>query len=410
MRGGVSVEVVRKWIGMLLLAVSAAVLTGCWNSRELNELAITVGLAIDRTEDGGVRVSAQVVEPGEVATGRPAGGGGNRSPVTLYSEEGETVFEAVRKMTTVSPRKMYFSHLRVVVFGEEILKEGIAKELEFLSRDHEVRTDFYIIAAKGVSGHEVLEQLTPLVKLPAQKMFTSLQTSERAWAPSYGVQLDELIANIVSKGKQPVLTAIEIIGDKEVGETQKNVEQIDSPSNLMYSNLVALRGDKIVGWLTLDESKGWSYVTGNVKSSVGVIDCPGGGDVSLEIVRSKSVIRAKQTGGGPALSVDATVEANVGEVRCRADVSDPKDIRKLEESAERKVEELMSAAVERAQQLRTDIFGFGEELHRTSPRMWRKLEKRWDETFADLPVRFHADVKIRRIGTTNKSYLQELEE
>lgn len=401
---------VRKWIGLLLLAVSASALTGCWNSRELNELAITVGLAIDRAEDGGVRVSAQVVEPGEVATGRPSGGGGNRSPVTLYSAEGKTVFEAVRKMTTVSPRKMYFSHLRVVVFGEEILKEGIAKELEFLSRDHEVRTDFYIIAAKGVSGHEVLDQLTPLVKLPAQKLFTSLQTSERAWAPSYGVQLDELIANIVSKGKQPVLTAIEIKGDEEVGETQKNVEQIDSPSNLMYSNLVALRGDKIVGWLTQDESKGWSYVTGNVKSSVGVIDCPGGGTVSLEIVRSKSVIRAKQTGGGAALSVDVTVEANVGEVRCRADVSDPKDVRKLEESAERKVEELMSAAVERAQQLRTDIFGFGEELHRTSPRMWRKLEKRWDETFADLPVRFHADVKIRRIGTTNKSYLQELEE
>jgi len=404
--------VVRKWIGLLLLiAVSAAALSGCWNRRELNELAITVGLAIDRAEDGGVRVSAQVVEPGEVASGRAAGGGGgNRSPVTLYSAKGESVFEAVRKLTTVSPRKIYFSHLRVVVFGESLLREGIAKELEFLSRDHEVRTDFYIIAAKGVEGHEVLDQLTPLVKLPAQKLFTSLQTSEQAWAPTYGVQLDELITSIVSKGKHPVLTAIEIKGDKKAGETQKNVEEIDSPANLTYSNLVAMKGDKIVGWLTMEESKGWAYITNNVQNSVGVIDCPGGGTLSLEIVRSKSSMRAESGGGRPSLSVDVFAEANIGEVRCRVDVSNPKEIRKLEDSAERKIVELMSAAVERSQQLRTDIFGFGEELHRTSPGAWRKLEKRWDETFADLPVRFQADVKIRRIGTTNKSFLQEVEE
>lgn len=57
-----------KRTGLLLcICISIVVfVTGCWNRRELNELAIAVGMGIDKSGDQ-YEVSVQVVEPSEVA-------------------------------------------------------------------------------------------------------------------------------------------------------------------------------------------------------------------------------------------------------------------------------------------------------------------------------------------------------
>lgn len=160
---------IRKLLSLLLPILLLTLLTGCWNSRELNSLAIAVALGIDKVGDH-YMVSAQVVVPSNIASSK----GGDDVAVTMYKSEGKTVFEALRRMTTVAPRKIYLPHLRVLVLGEELAKEGIAKPLEFLSRDHEPRTDFFIVVAKHLTAENVLKVMTPLEKIPANKMYSSL--------------------------------------------------------------------------------------------------------------------------------------------------------------------------------------------------------------------------------------------
>ncbi|KJB84520.1 hypothetical protein AZ66_30790, partial [Paenibacillus sp. E194] len=115
-------------ISCLLLLLLGLLVSGCWNRREMNDLAIAVGMGIDKAENGQYEVFVQVVDPGEVSARKPSG---NRAPVTLYSAKGNTVFQAIRRMTTITPRKVYFSHLRIFVFGEEMAREGISKPLDF---------------------------------------------------------------------------------------------------------------------------------------------------------------------------------------------------------------------------------------------------------------------------------------
>ncbi|WP_338015880.1 Ger(x)C family spore germination C-terminal domain-containing protein [Paenibacillus mesophilus] len=55
-----------------------------------------------------------------------------------------------------------------------------------------------------------------------------------------------------------------------------------------------------------------------------------------------------------------------------------------------------------------DIFGFGEVFHRTEPKAWKKVRENWDAQFADLPVNVNVDIRIRRLGTINNSFLEEL--
>lgn len=164
---------------MFILIILNFILTGCWDKRELNELAITLALGIDKVEgEDEYEVTAQVVVPSAVSMKDGTGG----TAVTLFTENGETVYEALRRMTKVSPRKIYPGHLQMLIIGEELAKEGIGESLDLLARDWELRPDFYVVVAKDVTAREILNVTTDLESIPASKMFAGLKVSEKAWA------------------------------------------------------------------------------------------------------------------------------------------------------------------------------------------------------------------------------------
>ena len=86
----------------------------CWSKRELNELAIVVAFGIDKIDEE-YEITVQIVDPSEVSVRQAST---QRSPVVSYHSRGETIFEAIRKMTTIATRKPYFAHLQVVVLGK----------------------------------------------------------------------------------------------------------------------------------------------------------------------------------------------------------------------------------------------------------------------------------------------------
>lgn len=396
----------RKLMVFICCLLLLSLFTGCWNRRELNELGISVGIGIDKAGKG-YRVSAQVVNPGEVAAAKSSG---NRTPVTLYEATGDTVFEAIRKMTTISPRVIYLAHLRVLVIGESLAREGIEKPLDHFSRDHEVRTDFFVIIAKESTAKDVLRVLTPVEKIPANNMYLSLETSQKVWAPTATVTLDELMTDIISEGKSPVLTAVKVAGVGK-GQSQRNLEKIEPPGRLKYSGLAVFKKDKLIGWLNEKESKGYSYIKNKVTNTVGTLSCPEGGNLAVEVMKSETEVKGKMNNGKPQIDIEIQLEENVGEVECQIDLTERKTIEELEKRAEQKVAAIMLKTIHKMQKgLKVDIFGFGEDIRRADPGAWKTLKQNWHERFRSLDINVKVDVKIRRIGTvTNSFYKKEKE-
>ena len=223
--------------------------------------------------------------------------------------------------------------------------------------------------AKGTSAENVLKILTPLEKIPANELFDSLKTSERAWAPTSGVRLHDLISDLVSTGKHPVLTGLKVKGSQEIGESKGNIEEMDTPTQLQYTGLGVFKKDKLIGWLNEAESKGYNYIMDNVKSTVGHIRCPQGGKAVLEVIRSKAVMKGKVKNGEPEADVEIRIEANVGEVECRnLDLTKTDTIYEMEARAEEMIKEFAEKTIKKAQKkYKADIFGFGEAIHRAEP-------------------------------------------
>lgn len=391
-----------------LLCCLCLTATGCWSRRELNELSITVGLGIDKTGDL-FTVSAQVVDPSQVAI-RQAGAS-TRVPVTVYKETSTSILEALRKMTTIAPRRIYLSHLRMLIIGEEMARSGISEALDFLSRGHETRTDFFIAIAKGGQALDILQVLTPLEKIPANNLFTSLETSAKFWAPTHGIFLDEMINGLASEGKSPAVTGIEKFGSPSKGDSARNIQTIIPATELRYTGLAAFKNDKLIGWLSEDESKGFNYIQGNINESAGHLECPGGGRVVSDVIRSDTKIKGKVIDGKPAIEISLHAEGDIAEVACRVNLQDPDSILKMNKEINAIIKKLILKAVRKAQvDLKTDFIGFGDVIRKSHPKEWKEWKGEWSELFLHIPVDVHVDYKIRRIGTITNSLLEELKE
>ncbi|MCM3175821.1 Ger(x)C family spore germination protein [Paenibacillus sp. MER 99-2] len=384
-------------------------LTGCWDRQELNQLGIMLGLGIDKDGDK-IKVSAQVVVPAEISS---KSGGGRGTPVTQYQATADSMLEAIQKLTETSPRRIFMAHVRILVFGEEYAREeGIYDVMEGLMREPTVRPDYYVMVARKTQASKVLDLLTPLDNIPAEKLFNSLDVSAKIWSPTTTVTGDDLINTMLSPGIQPVITGVEIIGDASKSGEKSNIENIIVPARLNTTGLSVFKKDKLIGWLTEEESKGFNYVKGNVKTTVGHVDCPKDeGTVTMKTLRTSTDRKVKFMRGEPVINLKVKNVSSIGSVECNFQIGSMTAIHELEKLSEERLIELMKNSVNSVRRkFHVDIFGFGQEIYQTNPKYFEKVRENWDQHFADLEVNYEANSQIRRVGTLDNSFQNELKE
>ncbi|WP_066187939.1 Ger(x)C family spore germination protein [Gracilibacillus timonensis] len=368
-------------------------LTGCWSANELTDISLATSLAIDKDEQG-YMVTIQVLNPNEIAGDKIS----NRATVSSYSAVGETMFEAVRKLTETSPRKVNLSHLQLIVYGEELARDGIGKTLDLLLRDHELRTDFNIIVAKGTRGKELISILTPLERIPATKIKTSLESSQNFLASTKVVQLSELVESISAEGKEAVLNSVYVEGDTNFGPKIENAESGTAPTKLLLDGIGVFSDDKLQGWLSTNEGKGYNFITDNITSTSIQTNCGESGKLALEVTSSKTKLKGMWKDGTPQIGITINLEANIADAECVIDLTKEENILALREGADKSIKALVETSILTAKEYESDIFGFGEVMKRSHPKIWDKIKGDWPSHFSNLTVDIEVSTEIKNAG------------
>ncbi|MEK3684323.1 Ger(x)C family spore germination protein [Paenibacillus sp. FSL R10-2736] len=389
------------------LAVMVTALSGCWSRKELGDLAVAIGLGIDRT-DKGYRVTVQIVAPSLAAA---SSGGSGGPPALVVDTEAATIMEALRKLTTKLPRKIYLSHLSMLLLDEAMAKDGIRKPLDFLFRDHEVRPDFDVAIVRDGSAYDALSIMTPLERLPARDLYDSLNGSQKNWAPTSAVRLLDLMKWFDLDGQEAVLTGLHLVGNLEKGKTKENVESINSPLKFEYRGIGVMKDDVLLGWLNESDSKAYNYVTGKVKSTVGKVDCPDkAGTFVMEVLQAKSRIIPELHNGQPSATVKITIEANIAEVECSLDLNSREVLDMMKTQAAKRTQELIAGGIRKVQSdFGVDIFGFGTKFHKKYPAYWASKHNQWNEEFSKMDVKVVMDYTIKGRGRIVNPPLKEEE-
>lgn len=241
----------------LLIIPLILLLSGCYNYRELNELAITTGIAIDKEENYKVTIM--------IANSKKEGSNGSISPqATVYEGNGDTIYEAFKDTSLAISKQIYLSHIDVLVLSEEIAKNNLNDVIDFLFRYSQTRNNFQLVLAKDKKAGDILKITTPLETFPSQNLAKNLEITDKLQGFTYTVDFTEFVKILTTEGVNPVLPSVTIIGDTIEGNKNENIEQNEPQTYLKLDMLGIFKDNKFVTYADGDESKGINIINNKV--------------------------------------------------------------------------------------------------------------------------------------------------
>lgn len=372
-------------IKLLILVLLLPLISGCWDRRELNKRAIVAGLGLDSSpREGQILVSAQIIDPTQAKTPQTSGGGGGE-PAWIITSQGSSLFEALRNMVHICPRKPFFPHNQIIIFGEDLARKGIKDHIDMLSRDYEFRETNWIIISEG-KAQDILAAKTRINSISA--FYIRNQIDERvSSSKATAVNLVDFSDRIMSKSTVPIASYIRF-------------ENQGKEKRLLFSETAVFNQDlKLAGILNDRETRGLLWVLGEVKSGIIVVENPSRkGKYSLEILEASRKIIPEIKDGKPVITVRIQASSNLGETSCAEDLLKPEKWKLIKELQNQAIREEVITALKKAQAMNTDVFGFGEAFHKKYPRQWREMEADWQGIFPALEVKILVESKMKRPG------------
>lgn len=380
----------KKGQGLLLL-LFLVLAGGCWDRRELENLAVVLGMGVDFPAQGeGYEVSFQIVRASQIQTpgsGVGGGGGGESKPVWLLRSTGPTFFEAVRNATFQSSRRLFLSHNQVVIISTEVAKKGILPALDFLIRDPEPRNTQWLLLTPDDPG-QLLDAAAGLERVSALAI-TDLIQDYHLTSKIRPVKIGDYVEMMMQKTSAntlPVIRIKENAGKKE----------------LLLDGTGVLKDDRLVGFLNYKETRGLLWILGEVKGGLITVDPPGGGKATCEIFTAATKVKVEARADQVHVKIEVKVETGLGAQTTYDDLSTTGQLKKLETLQGKAVEDEIRAALAKAKEYKADIFGFGEYLFKHDFRTWQRLQKEWERYFVDAQVEIKVEAKVEGIGLVTR--------
>lgn len=364
----------------ILLAI-VSLLTGCIRG-ELDEMVILSAIGIDQTENDKVKLTLALIDTRPTDQQEAKG-------IHVYTSEGDTIFDAARALIDKVGKQPIWPYIKIVVLGQSVTKTNILPYLDFLNRNNAVQPNPYILLAKKDAG-DIIKAKVDFSSIPAviiEKMLE--QQGEVAFTPA--IKLHQFTEMMLSP---------EQLGYSAIIDTVKK-GKIEMPK---IKNTAVIKEAKWVGVLNVQETRGLLWLKNEVKGGILVIPAlKGTGKIGLEILdHTKLDIKPKFAHGTiQEINVDLKSTVSIGEMLTEHTALNHKKIDEIKMIAAQVIKKEILDSIIRAKEMKVDIYGFGEVVHRTSPAYWKKTKQDWNNQFASIPIKVNVKVDVRNLGLFN---------
>ncbi|WML48991.1 Ger(x)C family spore germination protein [Neobacillus sp. PS3-34] len=379
-----------------------SILSGCSNYKELNEIAIVVGLGIDYIPAKKTyQVIYQAINPSENAAQATGSGA---TPVTSFITTGKTLSEAAYNTSRLFSRQNIYSHIQVVILGEQLAKkESLNFIFDVFERDAGVRVNVPVLIARDENVKTTMDILPSNDKVPVRTIIGKLKNASKNTGEYGETKIYQVIEDLSNIGSEPAINGISINGDKEKGTTKANLENMHKA--YVFLNGVAMFGKgKLVGWLDGKKTKSIQIIQNKIEQTNVRIHCDEKRYNNILVNRLKSHSNVDIKNNQAVITINANVSGSIVELLCNKDISNRKVVKEYEHKAERELEKEIKDGIKAAQKVKSDVFGFGEILHYTHIRKWNESKHRWKELFSQANVNVHVKMDIERTGMRIKPY------
>lgn len=388
-----------KKIKIFLFLVAALLLTGCGNYRELNDLAITTGIAFDIKDDQYI-VSYMIANSNKVETDSKD----SETKITVYEGKGNTISSAYMDLNSKNPKIPYIGHLEVVIISEDLAKKGMFEALDFLMRNPESRKEFYIVLSKNVEAGTLLKTLAPLESFPSQNIAGIIKSNKDNQSTIVMQKYSDVITNMIDEGVEPIINGIELDGNKEEGQMQESLEKATPSATIKIDTIGIFKKDKLLGWSTHDETVGINIINNSTGFVLLETKCDDKYMTStLKDIKTKPIITFENN--IPKIKLKIKADGAILEMQCKRNLEETKVMKELEKDFSERLKQIINETLNTTQkEYKSDIFGFGNYIYKNNLKKWNVINDKWDEEiFPNITIDVAVDINLSNKGSLEQS-------
>lgn len=383
----------RRRIGLgVLLIGTALLLTGCWDRKEINDIAFVLTSSADLEEDGKIRVAYMLPLPGQMG-GASGGGGGTGGGKSYYidSEVGNTLREATQKLQLRMARKIILSHRRTVIVGEDLAKKGIGLMFDEIPRTPESRLTSFLVVAKG-KGYDLLNTEPKFERFPAEAI------RELAKSPQVILSTTKDIGLALGFHSDPIVTYM------EAAKTQAGKKPTSEVEIAGYAQFL---DDRMVGIYKNEEAFGLMWLKNKIREHLLTFPVTDHKDISILVTDGEALIKPVLQQNKIIFKVSLTALGKVREDSSTQDLNESERLHEVERMFAEQVKKNVEATIKQMQQKGTDSAQLGLIVWRHYPNAWKNsLEQQWRELFKQAEFQIEVKASITETGLINQNLIK----
>lgn len=373
-------------------------LTGCWDSTEVNSRSVILELAIDKNTD-------YKYDPERLLDGQPvytisytipdfgklSGTDSLAKDVeTNLTSQSATIATSIADIELRSKNSVSFSHVKALFLGEDLLKDPklFKATLDALSRDMLIARNVPLLAVNGEASTttEIENNEQPILGLYIMDYFNNKERATSFFKK-------QLVGTYIKEMEDTGVSTLPVF---HVDQTDKE----EMKGQIDISGGAVIHNNELVGYLTKEEVRGQLLVEGKVRNSPVVVVYEDN-LLTYQIKDEKSKIKFKDTSEGPTCLIEMDVKGSISEYLTESGTNLTKD-GTIEEIKTLLAEEIITqvgVGIDKSKEMNIDFLGIGQAMYRKHPKMWAKYKPGWlRETYQNMPISIGVNVDIQNTG------------
>ena len=187
-------------VSILIMLFLIITLTGCYNSKELDDLAYIIGIAVDKGTEKKFMITLQIAVPVKIAS---EGSEPGKDSSTLITIEADSLGSALSYASTRTSKEMKLSHNKILVFSEEIAKTELTNCVNAFISSQEIRPRTSVVVCPD-EARKFLENAFPVLETNPARYYDLLLASAEYTGYTAKTELIDFYLNNKSKYINPI--------------------------------------------------------------------------------------------------------------------------------------------------------------------------------------------------------------
>jgi spore germination protein KC len=187
-----------------------------------------------------------------------------------------------------------------------------------------------------------------------------------------------------------------------VKQTQNNGQVVPE-----ISGTAVFKKDRMIGYLNGNDTKTFLFITNQIKGGLLTHKEYLGSshsNIALEIFNNKTKAKPMIINGKLIIKISTQTNVALGENAGTANFLDKKGMAKIKNDFEKQLENNIKNLIRKVQNnYDSDIFGFGKKVKVTMPKLWKKIESKWDKDFKSIDISVSSEINIENSALESKS-------